>query len=121
MLADLPVGRNLQDHLFVGGIAATIEKPVDIDVSSVSMLMNYAVRRKGKITICFLREFDLYFRFSWLADWRDLNNLKASVCGFTSLGSLENCSPDTKGYAAKPTDIYGTVNIYAHFGSWEQL
>lgn len=40
MVADLPVGRNLQDHIYPGGIHFTINKPVSLTQKRIFTLEN---------------------------------------------------------------------------------
>ncbi|KAK8770206.1 hypothetical protein V5799_013329, partial [Amblyomma americanum] len=51
VVADLPVGENLQDHLFVGGIAATAKKSCEVKLNSASIILNYAFRKEGPLSI----------------------------------------------------------------------
>ncbi|KAH9372338.1 hypothetical protein HPB48_010085 [Haemaphysalis longicornis] len=51
VVADLPVGENLQDHLFVGGVAATAKKSCEAKLNSASIIINYAFRKQGPLSI----------------------------------------------------------------------
>ncbi|XP_065284591.1 L-sorbose 1-dehydrogenase-like isoform X1 [Dermacentor albipictus] len=51
VVADLPVGENLQDHIFVGGIAATTKKRAELQLNSASIIINYAFRKEGPFAV----------------------------------------------------------------------
>ncbi|XP_047510840.1 glucose dehydrogenase [FAD, quinone]-like isoform X2 [Pieris napi] len=54
LIQNLKVGRNLQDHIGLGGLAFTIKKPLSIvehRLHTVSTLMQYAVLGEGPLTI----------------------------------------------------------------------
>lgn len=51
VVADLPVGENLQDHVFVGGVAATAKKSCEAKLNSASIVINYAFRKQGPLSI----------------------------------------------------------------------
>nr|XP_054933969.1 L-sorbose 1-dehydrogenase-like [Dermacentor andersoni] len=51
VVADLPVGENLQDHIFVGGIAATTKKRSELQLNSASIIINYAFRKEGPFAV----------------------------------------------------------------------
>lgn len=53
VVADLPVGYNLQDHIYPGGIHFTIDKPVSLNhkrVFTLNNLVNYFIKGKGPLT-----------------------------------------------------------------------
>ncbi|XP_077557563.1 glucose dehydrogenase [FAD, quinone]-like [Haemaphysalis longicornis] len=51
VVADLPVGRNLQDHMHVGGIAGTVRSGAAIDLLRISTLTDYLISRSGPLSI----------------------------------------------------------------------
>ncbi|KAH6924894.1 hypothetical protein HPB50_025909 [Hyalomma asiaticum] len=51
VIADLPVGENLQDHIFVGGIAATTKTRAELHLNSASIITNYAFRKEGPLSV----------------------------------------------------------------------
>ncbi|XP_049511232.1 L-sorbose 1-dehydrogenase-like [Dermacentor silvarum] len=51
VVADLPVGENLQDHVFVGGVAATTKKRCELQLNSASIIVNYAFRKEGPFAV----------------------------------------------------------------------
>ncbi|XP_037572184.1 4-pyridoxate dehydrogenase-like [Dermacentor silvarum] len=51
VLADLPVGNNLQDHMHVEGISGTIRHPDGIELFRPSTVLNYMFRRTGPFSI----------------------------------------------------------------------
>ncbi|XP_022127846.2 glucose dehydrogenase [FAD, quinone]-like isoform X1 [Pieris rapae] len=54
LIQNLKVGRNLQDHIGLGGLAFTVNKPLSIvehRLHTVSTLMQYAVLGEGPLTI----------------------------------------------------------------------
>ncbi|CAN7985730.1 unnamed protein product, partial [Ixodes hexagonus] len=51
VVADLPVGESLQDHFFVGGIAATTRKRAELNVDSTSVITEYAFKSKGPLAV----------------------------------------------------------------------
>ncbi|XP_049511299.1 oxygen-dependent choline dehydrogenase-like [Dermacentor silvarum] len=51
VVADLPVGENLQDHVFVGGVAATTKKRCELQLNSASIIVNYALRKEGPFAV----------------------------------------------------------------------
>ncbi|KAH6942925.1 hypothetical protein HPB50_011969 [Hyalomma asiaticum] len=51
VVADLPVGTNLQDHMHIGGIAGTLHDPVGINIDSISTVMEYKHNRSGPLSI----------------------------------------------------------------------
>ncbi|XP_077484524.1 4-pyridoxate dehydrogenase-like [Amblyomma americanum] len=53
VLADLPVGQNLKDHVTVNGIAATTQEDIIIDYNSNSTVPDYAYNRTGPLTRAF--------------------------------------------------------------------
>ncbi|XP_075547643.1 4-pyridoxate dehydrogenase-like [Dermacentor variabilis] len=53
VVADLPVGRNLKDHITVNGIAATAREDIIIDYYKLSTIPSYALRRTGPLTRAF--------------------------------------------------------------------
>ncbi|XP_064460786.1 glucose dehydrogenase [FAD, quinone]-like [Ornithodoros turicata] len=51
LIADLPVGKNLQDHVYVGGLAATIKKKAQIDLHAVQTFKDYIFQHSGGLSI----------------------------------------------------------------------
>ncbi|XP_049273321.1 oxygen-dependent choline dehydrogenase-like [Rhipicephalus sanguineus] len=51
VVADLPVGENLQDHMHVNGIAGTLRWPTGINVFRLSTVTNYTLKRSGPFSI----------------------------------------------------------------------
>ncbi|XP_064463566.1 glucose dehydrogenase [FAD, quinone]-like [Ornithodoros turicata] len=49
LVADLPVGENLQDHVGIGGLAATTEQEYGLDMSSASSFIHYGTRAYGPL------------------------------------------------------------------------
>ncbi|XP_040078707.1 L-sorbose 1-dehydrogenase-like [Ixodes scapularis] len=51
VVADLPVGEGLQDHFFVGGIAATTQTDAELNLKSISTVTQYAFGSKGPLAV----------------------------------------------------------------------
>ncbi|XP_064459366.1 uncharacterized protein LOC135369777 [Ornithodoros turicata] len=51
VVADLPVGQNLQDHAFVGGLAATVHPDSTLQTRTLSALFSYFLHRDGPMSI----------------------------------------------------------------------
>lgn len=54
LIKDLPVGENLQDHIGLGGLTFSVNRPISIlesRVQSVSTVLQYAVFGQGPLTI----------------------------------------------------------------------
>ncbi|EEC16866.1 glucose dehydrogenase, putative [Ixodes scapularis] len=51
VVADLPVGEGLQDHLYVGGIAATMRKNAELNLNTISIVTTYAFGAKGPLAV----------------------------------------------------------------------
>ncbi|XP_064462239.1 L-sorbose 1-dehydrogenase-like [Ornithodoros turicata] len=51
LLADLPVGENLQDHPIIGGVSATMCGNHGIDTRNLSMVTDYIINRSGPLTV----------------------------------------------------------------------
>lgn len=51
VVADLPVGETLQDHFFVGGIAATTRKSAELNLNTISLVTQYAFGTIGPLAI----------------------------------------------------------------------
>ncbi|XP_064460196.1 4-pyridoxate dehydrogenase-like isoform X2 [Ornithodoros turicata] len=51
VVADLPVGKNLQDHIFVGGVSALTEENHAVDTRSLSAITSYAYDGAGPLAI----------------------------------------------------------------------
>ncbi|XP_064459364.1 uncharacterized protein LOC135369776 [Ornithodoros turicata] len=51
VIADLPVGQNLQDHIFIGGITATIEKEASLQTRTLSALVDYLLHGTGPMSV----------------------------------------------------------------------
>lgn len=54
LVADLPVGRNLQDHIYPGGVHFTIDKPVSLTqkrIFTLKNLLKYFSKGSGKLAI----------------------------------------------------------------------
>lgn len=54
VLADLPVGRNLQDHIFPGGIHFTVGNkllPFQREFVGIADIMQYIISRRGSMTV----------------------------------------------------------------------
>ncbi|KAH7943944.1 hypothetical protein HPB52_013722 [Rhipicephalus sanguineus] len=51
VVADLPVGENLQDHMHVNGIAGTLRWPTGINIFRLSTVTNYTLKRSGPFSI----------------------------------------------------------------------
>ncbi|XP_064461458.1 glucose dehydrogenase [FAD, quinone]-like isoform X1 [Ornithodoros turicata] len=51
VVADLPVGQNLQDHTFTGGIAATLEYNATIEDPDVAAYTDYCLHGNGPLAI----------------------------------------------------------------------
>lgn len=51
-MADLPVGHNLQDHIYPGGVHFTINKPVSLTqkrIFTIENLIKYFTKGIGKL------------------------------------------------------------------------
>ncbi|CAN7992636.1 unnamed protein product [Ixodes hexagonus] len=48
LVADLPVGQGLQDHLFTGGVAATTRKGAELQLSNMAIITDYVFGRRGE-------------------------------------------------------------------------
>lgn len=51
LVADLPVGHNLQDHIYPGGIHFTINRPVSLTTRRIftpSNMLKYFIKGRGK-------------------------------------------------------------------------
>lgn len=51
VVAELPVGKNLQDHVFVGGLAATTNQNYGLDTRTFSALTSYAYDGAGPLAV----------------------------------------------------------------------
>lgn len=51
VVADLPVGKNLQDHMFVNGVVATTADDVEIKPQERKEVLHYVKDRKGAFTL----------------------------------------------------------------------
>ena len=54
LIADLPVGDNLQDHIAVGGVVFLIDKPLGLiqhRFENLPSLLRYAVHKRGPLTV----------------------------------------------------------------------
>ncbi|XP_064470524.1 glucose dehydrogenase [FAD, quinone]-like [Ornithodoros turicata] len=60
--ANLPVGRNLQDHHITGGVAATMEENAGIDARNLSMASDYFISRSGPLTVNAGVEIQAFFK-----------------------------------------------------------
>ncbi|XP_064464788.1 glucose dehydrogenase [FAD, quinone]-like isoform X2 [Ornithodoros turicata] len=76
--ANLPVGRNLQDHHITGGVAATMEENAGIDARNLSMASDYFISRSGPLTVNAGVEIQAFFK--------------------SALATPENDRPDTQAF-----------------------
>ncbi|XP_077532692.1 4-pyridoxate dehydrogenase-like [Haemaphysalis longicornis] len=53
VIADLPVGQNMFDHLFALGLAATAKKNIILDYYALSTIPDYALHRTGPLVVAF--------------------------------------------------------------------
>ncbi|XP_064459363.1 uncharacterized protein LOC135369775 [Ornithodoros turicata] len=51
VLADLPVGQNLQDHIFIGGLAATLEEDAELQPDDPSAMTAYCSDNDGPYSV----------------------------------------------------------------------
>nr|XP_050038124.1 4-pyridoxate dehydrogenase-like [Dermacentor andersoni] len=51
VVADLPVGENLQDHLFMGGMAATMDVDAGLKPQDMEVVREYARTKTGALTL----------------------------------------------------------------------
>lgn len=51
VVADLPVGKSLQDHVFVPGVAATTKDNVEVWPQTVGAALEYALQKKGPLSL----------------------------------------------------------------------
>ncbi|KAG0444064.1 hypothetical protein HPB47_014211 [Ixodes persulcatus] len=51
LVADLPVGQNLQDHMFTGGVAATMKKGAELQLANMAIITDYVFGRRGPLAV----------------------------------------------------------------------
>ncbi|XP_064488438.1 glucose dehydrogenase [FAD, quinone]-like [Ornithodoros turicata] len=51
VVADLPVGDNLMDHVTVGGLLTTMEVDADLPATDLSAVLNYTIRSTGPYSV----------------------------------------------------------------------
>ena len=121
VISDLPVGENLQDHIYAGGILFTVEEKLSLSTKTVftpTNLIKYFTKGTGPLTSLGAVEGLAFVNTKYAnhsIDWPDIqlhlstgNNLADQGRTFVKLGGLEQYVWD-KVY--KPYESFGSMTI----------
>lgn len=87
VVVDLPVGKNLQDHLFVNGVAATTAEDVEIKPQERKEVVEYVLHRKGAFTLPAAVEAVAFLNTSYAPrDYPDIEICLQTISGSSAEG-----------------------------------